>query len=160
MRRLVFLLLLLLLPPVCAQPVTVGELLSHSENFNNTTVTIRGEIFGILRRGSEAWVSVENGGVIGVFCKTEMTENLEVAADYRHRGDIIEVVGVFHMACPQHGGDVDFHAENLWLIERGYEIPRKANLWLVALALSLFGASAFVSLKLKRAEKGMSPYWY
>ncbi|MEM2282378.1 MAG: hypothetical protein QXH26_02370 [Candidatus Hadarchaeales archaeon] len=160
MRRWVFLLVLLLLPPACAQPVTVGDLLSHPENFNNTKVTIRGEVFGILRRGREVWVSVENGGVIGVFCRVEMTENLKVAADYRHKGDIIEVVGIFHMACPEHGGDVDLHAENLWLVERGYEIPREANLWLVALALSLFGASAFVSLKLKRTEKSMPPYWY
>jgi len=35
------------------------------------------------------------------------------------RGDTVEVTGVLHRACPQHGGDLDLHATRLEVLTTG-----------------------------------------
>jgi hypothetical protein len=159
MKRFLSLLVLLLLPAACAQPIT--DLLLHPENFDNKVVTVRGEVLGVLRRGEKAWVNIENGEAIGVWCEVYMVENIKVTSDYHHRGDIVQVTGVFHRACPEHGGDPDIHAENLDIVEAGYEIPREVNWWLMALSILLLALSIYLFVQLrKRAGKRAPPYWY
>jgi hypothetical protein len=159
MKRVFSLLALLLLPAACAQPIT--DLLLHPENFDNHIITVRGEVLGILKRGGKVWVNIENGEAIGVWCEAWMVENIKVIADYHHRGDIIQVTGVFHKACLEHGGDPDIHAENLEIVEVGYEIPREVNWWFMGLSILSLALSVYVSVRLrKRAGKRAPPYWY
>jgi hypothetical protein len=159
MKRVLSLLVLLLLPAACAQPIT--DLLLHPENFDNQVITVRGEVLGILKRGGKVWVNIENGGAIGVWCEAWMVENIKATADYHHRGDIIQVTGVFHRACLEHGGDPDIHAENLEVVEVGYEIPRGVNWWFMGLSILSLAVSVYVSVQLrKRAAKRAPPYWY
>ena len=44
---------------------------------------------------------------------------IEVWGDYDHTGDSVLVTGVFHVACDEHGGDMDIHATSLEVIEPG-----------------------------------------
>jgi len=158
---LVLMAFLVFAPSSIAQCVTVADLLLSPDNFDNQKVVVVGEVLGILYRGEKAWVNIENGEYqIGIWCETRMLENLKVTADYRHRGDIVEVIGIFHKACPEHGGDPDIHAENLAVLERGYEISREINWWLMTLSLILLALGLFLTVKLRYREKRALPYWY
>jgi hypothetical protein len=61
------------------------------------------------------------------------------------------VTGIFHAACPQHGGDMDVHADSLRIIRNGHEVARPigrsrllAAGMMVALTALLFLARAIV----------------
>jgi hypothetical protein len=160
MKWLCLFLVLMLFPMMYAQ--SINDLLSNPEAFDNQLVTVRGEVLGILKRGNKAWINIqENSYAIGVWCEVWMLENLKVVADYQHLGDVVEITGVFHKACTEHGGDPDIHAENLIVVERGYRIQREINWWLMAVSVFLLILSIYLLLRLRgHEEKRALPYWY
>ncbi len=159
-RILVLPLVLLILPHVWA--VSINSLLLNPENYDNKLVTVEGEVIGILRKENFVWINIvgDKAG-IGVWCPAKLAENVKVAADYHHRGDLIRVTGRFHAACLEHGGDPDIHAAKIELLSRGEEIPREVDwLWMVASLVFLI-ISLFLYFWLpRRGEKGAPPYWY
>ena len=66
------------------------------------------------------WVNVlGDGAAIGVYVTNELAEQVEIYGDHTHRGDSVEVVGIVNIACDQHGGEFDVHAEEFRVIEPG-----------------------------------------
>jgi hypothetical protein len=58
-------------------------------------------------------------------------------------GDMIEVTGVVHRSCPQHGGDLDIHAEKIRKVQEGRLRQEKLNtekLKYVFIAMGILGA--------------------
>ena len=161
MRKYLLLLLVLMLLPV-ARAQSLSDLLLNPEAYDNQRVTVRGEVLGTLRRGQKAWVNIrENEYAIGIWCEAWMIENIRITADYKHKGDVVEVTGVFHRACAEHGGDPDIHAESLTVVEKGSPIARKVNWWLMSLSILLLILSIHLFMRLKRhEEKRAVPYWY
>jgi hypothetical protein len=100
------------------------ELVNESVFYDGRSVVYRGEVVGpVMVRGEYGWVNVYDGGyAIGVWCAKEECEKIRSHGNYNHKGDTIEVFGVFHKACPQHGGDLDIHASSLEISEEGYLI--------------------------------------
>ena len=63
-------------------------------------------------------------------------KEINYTGSYKSSGDKIEVTGIFHRACLEHGGDLDIHAESVRKIESGRMIsqkldPAKRNLGLI-----------------------------
>lgn len=50
----------------------------------------------------------------------EQAKEISFCGGYKGRGDTVRVTGVFHRACPEHGGDTDIHATTLLLVEKGF----------------------------------------
>ncbi|MDI6605534.1 MAG: hypothetical protein QME65_00070, partial [Candidatus Omnitrophota bacterium] len=66
---------------------------------------------------------------IGVWLEASLLKDAPLTAgNYRSSGDIIEVSGVFHRACPEHGGDLDIHALQVQKIAAGRHNPELFNL--------------------------------
>jgi hypothetical protein len=86
---------------------------------------------------------------IGVWMSADLAENVEVFGSWSHTGDTVSVTGVFSEACDVHGGDLDIHATELTVVERGSERHHPVSFWKLGLA---FGglAIAFVSLRRSR----------
>ncbi len=151
---LISLIITMFLAP-CVKATSIMGLLENSDAFDGKIVTVRGEVIGVLVKGDHAWVNIlENGYAIGVWCTAEDAEKISVVGDYTHIGDTIEVTGVFHRACPDHGGDLDIHAETLTLISPGHEIPRSLSPFLTALGLILLvtGILVTVFVRVKKRE--------
>jgi len=145
--------LLLLMVPL-ARAESGKALIENSAGFDGKTVTFRGEVVGVMMRGNFAWVNVlDNGIVIGVWCRAEDAGKVSVIGDYRHDGDNVEVIGTFHMACPEHGGDLDIHADNFTVVAAGRERDRPPSLLLVALSVAFVVAAIFVTFSLRRIRK-------
>jgi hypothetical protein len=100
------------------------ELINESAVYDGKSVVYRGEVVGpVMVRGDYGWVNVYDGVyAIGVFCAKADCGKISSYGDYNHKGDVIEVSGVFHKTCLQHGGDLDIHASSLEVSEEGYLI--------------------------------------
>lgn len=105
---------LLAVPAAPAAPAAIvsSDLIERAREWDGKTVEYRGEAVGdVMKRGEYAWVNLHDGkNAIGVWCPRRLLGAVEILGDYRHTGDTLRVTGVFHRACPEHGGDLDIHA--------------------------------------------------
>jgi hypothetical protein len=148
-------LLLLMIPPVNAE--SGKELVENSVHFDNKVVTLRGEVVGVLMRGDYAWVNVlDNEVAIGVWCRANDAKQVSVIGDYTHIGDNVEVIGTFHFACSEHGGDLDIHAENFTVLRSGKVVERAPDLLIVLLSAVLVILAIFTIFWLRRLREEKS----
>jgi aspartyl/asparaginyl-tRNA synthetase len=139
-----------------AAPVILAEeLLKEAEKYDGKEVIYKGEVIGdIMIRRDCAWINVrDETGAIGIFCPKELVNEIKYAGSYRFTGDIVSVRGTFHHSCPEHGGDMDIHAERINIIQKGKTISHpleskkvKASIILPAIAFVL----AIVHLVVRR----------
>jgi len=130
------------------------ELIENAGSFDGKAVTFRGEVIGVMTRGDFAWVNIlDNGYAIGVWCRAENAKKVSFIGDYGHVGDTVEVIGTFHMACVEHGGDLDIHADNFTIVAQGREVDRSTSLPLAALSVILVAVAIFITFYLWRIRK-------
>jgi len=152
---LAVILLLFVIPPVSAE--SGKELVENSVHFDNKVVTLRGEVVGVLMRGDYAWVNVlDNEVAIGVWCRANDAKKVSIVGDYTHIGDMVEVVGIFHFACTEHGGDLDIHAENFTVLASGKVVERAPDLLIVLLSAVLVAAAILTIFWLRRLREEKS----
>jgi len=129
-------------------------LVENSANFDGKTVVLRGEVIGVMERGDFAWVNVLDGEVaIGVWVRNEDARKISFVGDYRHVGDLVEVVGTFHMACPEHGGDLDIHADKFTVLTVGRGLDRPLNMPLALLSVALAAGAITLALYLRHVRR-------
>lgn len=122
--------------PVAAEAVSSTELVEKCQFYDGKVVTFRGEVVGdVMIRGEFAWINVNddayskgsrrlagyNSGQ-SIWCRADDAKLIETTGDYKHIGDTVEVTGVFNRACPEHGGDMDIHANEARVVRRGRSI--------------------------------------
>lgn len=155
-RILISILLLLILstmPCAASDNITkINDLIEQSVLLDNTQVTAQGEVIGeALKRGEYAWINInDTTNAIGIWVKKSETDQIQFYGDYKHRGDIVKITGVFHRACPEHGGDVDIHCTDIEIVETGYSIKEQLSACKIIITVSLiFIAAIIVSIYLK-----------
>jgi hypothetical protein len=150
-KAFIFVAILLTLMAPLASSESGQSLIENANSFDGKTVTFRGEAIGVMIRGDYAWVNILDGDyAIGVWCRAENAENVSFIGDYSHTGDTVEVAGTFHMACTEHGGDLDIHADNFAIVAQGREVDRSTSLPLAALSIVLAAAAIFITFYLWR----------
>ncbi|MBC7248126.1 MAG: hypothetical protein H5T73_10155 [Actinobacteria bacterium] len=175
------LLILALLPCLAAsqawaegggREVDSRTLLQDWESYDGEEVVFRGEAVGdVMRRGEFAWVMVNddhyslralheagelrggNSG-LGVWMPAEEAEKIGGLGRHGSLGDFIEVRGVFHADCGEHGGEFDIHALSVRVIEPGREVDVSPDGWkYLGLPLAfLFALATMGPLFLRRLE--------
>jgi len=153
--------LLLLIPAVVG--AESGEvLIENSRGFDGKQVTFQGEVIGVMIRENNAWVNIyDNGIAIGIWCSADNARNISFSGDYTHVGDTVMVGGTFHMACPEHGGDTDIHADNFTILAVGRVVARTPDLPTVVVSVVLMILAIFIIFWLRhvRKEKGKVVPW-
>lgn len=137
------------LSTIFAQPVSSTELIENAQAYDGKTIAYAGEVIGdIMRRGNFAWINISDGEkAIGIWLEGSLLEQADLlAGSYRSTGDLIEVIGDFHRACPEHGGDLDIHAFQIKRIALGRYNPEASalNTGKRNAAVILLGALALV----------------
>ncbi|MBU1727545.1 MAG: DNA-binding protein [Candidatus Omnitrophica bacterium] len=119
--------LCLLACEVFAQPVSSVELITNDKLYDGKTVTYSGEVIGdVMKRGKFAWANVFDGKrAIGVWAPAGLVKGIRNTGSYKSTGDKVEVTGIFNRACPEHGGDLDLHAQELVIVQPGHEVTEK-----------------------------------
>lgn len=128
-------------------PVSLAELIDNARQYDNTVIQFQGEAIGdILYRGSDAWVNISdaNNSAIGVYMSAEMAGEISVLGRYGTQGDTLLITGTFHRACSDHGGDMDIHADQVKILNRGKAVAPEIPNWLPYLA----GGSAVCAILL------------
>jgi hypothetical protein len=155
--------LFITVPSADAKTVSSADLVEKCRFYNNKQVSFQGEVIGdVMIRGENAWINVnddiyasranveEGSGLQGynsgqsIWCNASEVDSIRYTGNYRNSGDIVLIEGVFHRACPEHGGDMDIHASQVELIERGHPVAHILDLRKAWIALFL----AFLSVTL------------
>lgn len=133
-----------------------AELINNAKEYDGKEVVFKGEVIGdIMARGEFAWININDGvNAIGIWSKKDLAKDIVYAGSYKSKGDIIEVKGIFHRACLEHGGDLDIHIDELYKINSGMEIKEEADIARIKLAgaLSLVLCIAII-WSIKRGKK-------
>mgnify|MGYP001766669390 CR=1 FL=1 len=134
MKNILSLIVMVLLTVVfcataAAQGLSSTALINQAKEYDGKTVTYAGELIGeIMRRGEFAWVNISDGEhSIGVWINAALLKDINFTGNFKTRGDTVEVTGVFYRACPEHGGDLDIHAQGLRKLASGRMVGEKLN---------------------------------
>lgn len=121
--------------------VSLNDLIERYKQYNNKTVVVTGEVIGEqMKRGEYSWININDGtNAMGIWVKNDLAESIKIFGTYKNKGDIIQVKGVFHINCIEHGGDIDIHVDDLSIMERGYNIshPIQSNKKVTASVLTI-----------------------
>lgn len=134
------------LSAVYAQPISGTELINNAKDYDGKAVVFEGEAIGeVMLRGGYAWVNLNDGSsAIGIWMPKEMADTIKYTGSYQYRGDWVEVAGVFNRACPEHGGDLDIHAQGISKTLPGRQLKKRININKVNMVYILSGALALV----------------
>lgn len=152
-KILIFILLLLIFSFLFAVPcaasnniTAINDLIEKSASLDNTDVTVQGEVIGeALERGEYAWINInDTTNAIGIWVKKSDIDQIKIYGDYKHKGDIVKITGVFHKACSEHGGDVDIHCTTIEIVQLGYTVKEQLSLSKVIITLSTFLIAAVI----------------
>ncbi|MFA5144837.1 MAG: DNA-binding protein [Candidatus Omnitrophota bacterium] len=112
-----------------AQPISSSELINNAKQYDGKIVVYEGEVIGdVMARGDHAWVNINDGeNAIGIWINSSLAKDIAYTGSYKSVGDGIEVTGVFHRACAEHGGDLDIHAQAIRKTTSGRNIREKLN---------------------------------
>jgi len=152
-------LLFLAATTVYAGSLSSSELIKNARQYDGKTVTYAGEAIGeVMARGGFAWINVNDGkNAIGIWLPKELVKDIAYTGSYASRGDGVEVSGVFHRACLEHGGDLDIHALALRKVISGEGVGRGLSGYKRNLAFVLLGVLCLVlilrQLKIKQIQK-------
>ena len=131
----------LLLYSYCsAQVISSSELINNAKEYDGKAVCYSGEIIGdIMMRRDNAWINVNDGkNAIGIWVTKDLIRGLQYAGNYNAIGDFVEVSGIFHRSCVEHGGDLDIHARVITKTKPGSIVSHKLNYNSIKIAAFLF----------------------
>jgi len=114
-----------------AQPLSSTELVDNAKQYDNAAVVYEGEVVGeVMARGRYAWINLNDGhNAIGIWVEKDLLQDIiQYTGNYKTKGDWLEVSGVFHRACVEHGGDLDIHAQALRKTHLGRYKQEKLNI--------------------------------
>ncbi len=130
-RLFIFLTVVCSLCSICYadEAIPSAELINNAKQYDGKAVMYKGEVIGdIMTRKGFVWINVNDGvNAIGLWSKKDLAKDILYTGGYKSRGDIIEIKGIFHRACLEHGGDLDIHIEELSKIDNGMVITEKIN---------------------------------
>lgn len=130
----------LLFSVVHAETLSSTGLINNAKEFDGRVIAYEGEVIGdIMIRGGYAWVNLNDGkNAIGIWLNKPLALGILHSGSYKSKGDWLEISGVFHRACLEHGGDLDIHAQSLRKIKPGYAVTETLDWKKINLAVLLF----------------------
>jgi hypothetical protein len=142
LKRIVCILALFVLTysTVAAGTISINDLIENSIEYDSQTVTVEGEAIGeALERDGHAWVNINDGGnAIGIWMTLDDAGKIQNFGDYKNKGDIIRITGVFSRNCPQHGGDIDIHCRIFETVTVGQHISENVSFTKSVIAICFF----------------------
>jgi len=127
---------------VFSQSLSSSELINNAKEYDGKLIAYSGEVIGdVMLRQEFAWVNINDGqNALGCWITAAMAKEIKFTGNYKFRGDRLEVIGIFHRTCLEHGGDLDIHARALVKIIDGRIVNENLNSDKLNLSLILLGA--------------------
>lgn len=103
--------------------------------YDDQTVQVTGEAIGEAikagLRNSHRWVTLasdDSKSTVSVFMPTEAAKKIGIFGRYGSKGATVQVQGTYHLACADHEGLSDIHAEVVTVVEQGHEMPQEFDI--------------------------------
>jgi hypothetical protein len=135
----------------------INQLIENAKALDGKEVTVQGEAIGEpLPRGDDCWININDGtNAIGIWMKTTVAQKIASFGDYKNKGDVIRVTGIFNRACAEHGGEADIHNNTMLIVQKGTPVKEQiptvkiiaAVLLLLFVLPALFAVRHFKVLK-------------
>lgn len=105
----------------------LNDLVEKGKELDGKKVTVQGEVIKeAMKRDDFAWINInDTTNAMGIWIKKEDVDNIKVFGDYKHKGDIVQIKGIFNRSCKEHGGDMDIHSIDLEVINEGYQLKEE-----------------------------------
>ena len=131
-----------------------NELIDHAIDYDKKEIVYSGEVIGdIMKRGQNCWINISDGdNAIGIWADESLAENIEYKGSYKYIGDEVKVTGIFNKACPEHGGDLDIHAQKIEITRKGYINKRPINIYFILIAGILFVIAIIMNIIIFRKK--------
>jgi len=129
-----------------AQPISSTELINNAKLYDAKVVVYSGEVIGdVMVRARYAWININDGNnAIGIWVSKAVAKDIQYSGSYKAKGDVLEVSGIFHRSCPEHGGDLDIHAQYIRKLNSGRLLTERLNLEKRNFSLILLGVLCLV----------------
>lgn len=140
--------------------VSVSDLLADGQAYDNTPITVEGELVGDygFRRDAFMWTQLNddsyardalvNGGPrtgantgIGVRMPSAFGDDLDPAGGYRLEGPLVQLEGIWRYHDPDRGGETYLDVDDLIVIEDGRRLEEGPDWSVFAVGVVLIGAS-------------------
>ncbi len=125
---------------------TAADLVAIDRDKDGTRVTFEGEAVGedLRADADHRWVNLLSGGTaLGVYMADSDAAVIDNWGEYSTTGDTVRVTGIIHIACDEHAGEFDVHAETVSVRAPGGAIERPLRPWKGALGLLTASAGIY-----------------
>ena len=128
----------------------VAVLVSVNRALDGSEVRFTGEVVGDIVNADNGnkWINVMSSAnsVIGVRVTDEQAQMVQNIGNYHTAGTVLRVTGEYHVACPQHQGELDVHASRIELVDAGGPTEHLLNSGRVIAAIMLAALALLVAL--------------
>lgn len=134
----------------------VEEITSAHHSLDGIAVVFSGEVIGedLGSHRDWKWLNVlEASSAVGVVVPTEWVERIDRFGDYHNNGTRVQVVGVLNIACEEHGGDLDVHADSLEVLERGSDREQEVVIGRLYWAIGLAAVALALAITYSRMKR-------
>lgn len=143
---------------------SIANLGTADSYMDGQTVQVIGEVVGDRLRAEDdpdyCWLTLQSpqspNDTVAVYLSRTLTQSIEVYGAYGKRGTMLQVRGPFNLACADHDGLSDLHADHAAVVSKGSEEPDPFDLvdFVPGLALMLVAAGlAFAFWRLRESDR-------
>lgn len=143
---------------------SIEELATTDSYMNDQTVQVRGEVVGDRINAEldpdHCWIVLQSlagtDSTISVFMRTSLSRSIDMYGAYGRTGTTLQVRGTFNLACQDHEGMSDLHADHVSVIRKGstWDNPFPVGEFVLGVLLILVGlAVTFVFWRLRESRR-------
>ena len=108
---------------------SITDLSTADTYYDKQTVQVTGEVVGeriTAGDGRHCWLqlaSPSDSTTVSVYLPNESADKVDTYGAYGRKGTTLQVRGTFNLACPDHDGASDLHAQVVTVTEKGKATP-------------------------------------
>lgn len=108
---------------------SITDLSTADTYYDKQTVQVTGEVVGdrvTAGDGRHCWLqlaSPSDSSTVSVYLTNESADKVDTYGAYGRKGTTLQVRGTFNLACPDHDGASDLHAQVVTVAEKGKATP-------------------------------------
>lgn len=124
---------------------SIEELAAADPYMDGQTVQVRGEVVGDRINAEfdpgHCWIALQalsaSDNTISVFMSKSLSDSIDTYGAYGRVGTTLQVRGTFNLACEEHDGLSDLHADQVSVVKKGYVLQQEADPGMFALGVVL-----------------------
>ena len=140
---------------------SITDLSTADTYYDKQTVQVTGEVVGDripAGDGRHCWLqlaSPSDSSTVSVYLTNESADKVDTYGAYGRKGTTLQVRGTFNLACPDHDGVSDLHAQVVTVTEKGKATPDEfdINAFIPGMVTVMIGLAMMVVFYLLRERQ-------